>query len=174
MAQQDQAAPATPDQQAAAALQDFFDRQVAEAMPAAFDRALGGPSVLAGWLYRAASVQTCGHYGPLDPADDLLLVGSLSVPTLLVLLFDKRQPVEITAAVRDALLHHFLSDSEIQKLIKTDALVAARRSVQKLASDSTREEQEAAAARAEAQSLYGTELPADGVSEVPGIGLARV
>lgn len=171
MAQQDQA---TPDQQASAALQDFFDRQVAEAMPAAFDRALGGPSVLAGWIYRAASAQDCGHFGPLDPADDLLLVGSLSVPTLLVLLFDKRQPVEITAAVRDALLHHFLSDSDIQKLIQTDALIAARRSVQKLASDSTCAERDAAVVRAERQSLYGAELPADGVSEVPGIGLARV
>lgn len=137
---------------AASSLRHYFDQRVAEHMGDAFVRVLGSPVTLAGWLYRAASELACSHFGPLDGDADLLFIGSLSPPTLLVLLMDKRQPAAVTIAARDALQAHFLADSQTKDHICSEARRMARQDVQQLA-------QQHDAARAERQSLYGLEVP---------------
>ena len=146
--------------QAAAAMQQLFDQRVAEAMPAAFNRALTSPMAITTWLARAGAAHSCAHFGPLDEYADLLFVASLSAPTLLVLLLDKRQPAAVTVAARDALQAHFLADSVTAAAIRADAERLARRSIQHLA-------QQQALERAENQSLYGDEHLVPGMEPSP-------
>jgi hypothetical protein len=148
---------AATQEQAAACLKHYFDQRVAEAMPAAFSHALSGPMTIAGWLYRAAAVHSCAHFGPLDEDSDLLFVGSLSVPTLLVLLLDKRQPAAVTVAARDALQSLFLADTQVKEAIRADAEGMARRAVQHLVSQQQLE-------RAEDLALYGNEHQVTGIA----------
>ncbi len=151
MGQQEQAASQATQDQAAACLKHYFDQRVADAMPMAFRHALTGPVTIAGWLYRAAADGFASQLGVIDE-DHLLFVGSLSVPSLLVLLMDKRQPVAVTVAARDALQAHFLADSAVKAQIVSEAEGMARRAVRHLAQQQQIE-------RAERQSLYGNEQP---------------
>ncbi len=158
MGQQNTASHTATQEQAAAALQHFFDQRVAEVMPAAFGRALGSAPLLANWLQRACAHGVCSQIGKLqDSDDDVLMVGSFSAPTLLALLMDSTQPDVITVAVRNALVCHFLADSETKAHIKADAEGLARRAIAHLVQVQQLE-------RAEAQSLYGREHQVPGVA----------
>lgn len=154
-AQTDQAAQATQ-QQAAACLQAFFHRQVAEAMPKAIRAALADAQGLGHWLHMASLRIKAGQFGPLD-AGDVAMLPSLSSSTLLVLLFDQRQPAAVTVAARDVLLGRYLSDEDVQALAIAQANVMARQAVQDL--HAAQERQRAQLLRAESQSLYGHEHP---------------
>jgi len=145
--------------QAAAALQAFFNAQVAEAMPKAIRAQLSDAQALGHWLHMASLRIKPGLFGVLDAADTPML-GSLSASTLLVLLFDQRQPAEITQAARDALLGRYLADEDVQALAIAQATLMARQAVQALAKQPQAEQLR----RAEAQSLYGAEHGVPGVA----------
>lgn len=151
---------AAQQEQAAAALAHFFDQRVAEAMPVAFRHALSTPQSFAAWLGRACAHGVSSDIGRLSGSDaDVLMVGSFSPPTLLVLLLDRRQPEAITVAARDALQAHYLADSMVKAAIKADAEGLARRAVAHLV-------RQRALERAEDQSLYGSEHRVPGVAPV--------
>lgn len=150
--------------QAAACLQDFFHKQVAEAMPKAIRAQLEDALALGHWLHRATLRIKPGLFGPLDAAD-VSMLESLSTSTLLVLLFDQRQPAEIIVAARNALLSRYLSDEDVQALAIATANVMARRAVQALAQQPCLNRVQAFT-RAESQSLYGDEHNVPGVSPV--------
>lgn len=145
-------------QAAAAELNAFFAARVAENMPPAQQHALGSPAVVAGWLQRATAHGVVSRFGRLDEDADVLMVGSFSPPTLLSLLFDRGQPHAIVVAARDALVRHFLADTQVRAAIQADAEGLARRAVQHLA------QQQEQLRRAERQSLYGGEHRVPGVA----------
>ncbi|MBT9495345.1 MAG: hypothetical protein IV107_23990 [Paucibacter sp.] len=119
-------------QQAAECLNTFFQAQVAEAMPKAFEAALVDAFSLSRWLVNATMRVQPAKFGPLDPATDLPMLAGLSVPTLVVMLFDKRQPADVTAAARDALAALYLQDDDTQALIIGAANRLARQAVRDL------------------------------------------
>jgi len=148
--------------QAAACLQHFFNQQVAEAMPAAIRAQLQDALALGHWLHMATLRIKPSLFGPLDAAD-VSMVPSLTASTLLVLLFDQRQPAEVVLAARDTLLGRYLSNEDVQALAIAQANVMARRAVQGLAQRSDLQRVQAFT-RAERDSLYGDE------HAVPGVG----
>ncbi|RTL40540.1 MAG: hypothetical protein EKK53_15235 [Burkholderiales bacterium] len=141
-------------QQAAACLQHFFNQQVAEAMPKAIRASLADAQGLGHWLHMATLRIKPGLFGPLDAAD-VGMLQTLSTSTLLVLLFDARQPAEIVTAARDCLIGRYLADEDVQAVAIAQANVMARQAVQALVQQPHREQ----LLRAEAQSLYGVEVP---------------
>lgn len=144
--------------QAAACLQHFFNQQVAEAMPAAIRAQLQDALALGHWLHMATLRIKPSLFGPLDAAD-VSMVPSLTASTLLVLLFDHRQPAEVVLAARDTLLGRYLSNEDVQALAIAQANVMARQAVQDLA-------RVQAFTRAERDSLYGDEHSVPGVSPI--------
>lgn len=99
-------------EQAAACLQHFFNQQVAEAMPKAIRASLADAQGLGHWLHMATLRIKPGLFGALDAAD-VGMLQSLSTATLLVLLFDQRQPAEILVAARDCLIGRYLADEDV-------------------------------------------------------------
>lgn len=148
--------------QAAASLRDFFNRQVADAMPAAIRAQLTDATALGHWLHRATMRVQAGVFAPLD-ANHTAMLRSLSASTLLVLLFDQRQPDVITMAARDALLGRYLADEDMQALAVAQANIAAQRAIQALCRQRHAEQD---LHRAESQSLYGSEHGVPGVAPV--------
>lgn len=151
-------APAATQEQAAACLQAFFHQQVAEAMPKAIRAQLADAAALGTWLHAATMHIKPGLFGPLDAAD-VGMLRSLSTSTLLVILFDQRQPAEVIKAARDALLGQYLNDDDVQALAIATANQMARRAVQELYRVQS-------FTRAERQSLYGDEHSVTGVAPV--------
>lgn len=149
--------------QAAACLQNFFHQQVAEAMPKAIRAALADAATLGDWLHQATMHIKPGLFGPLDAADEPML-GGLSASTLVVLLFDQRQPAAITVAARDVLLGRYLSDDDVQALAIAQANRMAQQAVQDLHAAQHRQREQLQ--RAEDQSLYGGEHAVTGVAPV--------
>lgn len=147
-------------EQAAATLQAYFHQQVAEAMPKAIRAQLEDAQALGHWLHMASLRIKAGLFGQLDAAD-VPMLPSLSSSTLLVLMFDQRQPHAVVMAARDALLGRYLSDEDVQALAIAQANVMARRAVQELHARQAMELR-----RAEQQSLYGTEHGVPGMAPV--------
>lgn len=162
MGQRDAAAIAATQEKAAACLQHFFNQQVAEAMPKAIRAQMRDAATLGDWLHQASMRIKPGLFGPLDAANEPML-GGLSASTLLVLLFDQRQPAAITVAARDALLGQYLNDDDVQAQAIRQANEMARQAVQDLhrAQDLRRVQ---AFTRAEHGSLYGNEHAVTGVA----------
>lgn len=133
--------------QAAACLRHFFNQLVAEAMPKAIRAQLGNAATLGHWLHDRTLRISASHFGPLDDAD-LPTLGSLSISTLLVILFDQHQPEAVVLAARNVLLGRYLSDDDVQALAIAEANRMARQSIQDMQ-----------AARAEQQALHGTPVP---------------
>lgn len=150
--------------QAAACLRHFFHQQVAEAMPKAIRASLADAQGLGHWLHMATLRIKPGLFGALDAAD-VGMLQSLSTATLLVLLFDQRQPAEILIAARDCLIGRYLADEDVQALAIAQANVMARQAVQALAhsQDVARVQ---AFTRAERDSLYGDEHDVPGVAPI--------
>jgi hypothetical protein len=134
--QQSQAArpPTDHETQAAASLKHFFDAQVAEAMPKAYRAALRDAFTISRFLVNGTMRVQPALFGVLAETE-LPMLRSLSVPTLLVLLFDKRQPAEITAAVRDAIEALYLADEQTMTVVIGAARRMARNAVQDLQHD---------------------------------------
>jgi hypothetical protein len=154
---------------AAAALASFHAAKVQEYWPVAMRQALQGPSTLAGWLYREAACGVASHLGPIDEGE-LLFVGSLSVPSLLVLLFDERQPGVVKLAALDALRGHFKADSAVRANVEMQASAMARRAVRHLVEQQDVQRVQAFT-RAESSSLYGDEHGVTGVAPMPAVVL---
>ena len=144
--------------QATACLQAYFHRLVAEAMPKAIRAQLADARALGHWLHMQTMHIKPGLFGPLDAAD-VGTLRSLSASTLLVILFDQRQPAEVTKAARDALLGQYLDNDDVQALAIATANAMARQAVQDLA-------RVQAFTRAERQSLYGDEHQVTGIAPV--------
>lgn len=157
--------PLTTQEQAVATLQHYFHQQVAEAMPKAIRASLADAQGLGHWLHMATLRIPPSQFGPLD-ADDVPMLGGLSSSSLLVLLFDQRQPAGITAAARDVLLGRYLADEDVQAATIAQANVMARQAVQELARTQ-------AFARAERTSLYGDEHAVPGVAPAPSARTAQ-
>jgi hypothetical protein len=144
--------------QAAACLQHYFNQQVAEAMPKAIRASLEDAQGLGHWLHVKTLHKRPVLFGRLD-APETAMLPTLSVPTLLVLLFDRRQPADVLVAVRDALVGHYLGDEDVQALAIAQANKMARDAVASLA-------RVQAFTRAERDSLYGDEHSVPGVAPV--------
>lgn len=117
--------------QAAAHLQHYFHQQVAEAMPAAFDALMRDPFTLSRFLVNH-SMHIKPAQLPVLAGNDPAFFASLSAPTLLVLLFDKRQPADVLVCARDALAEKYLADDDTQALVIGAASRKARQAVQDL------------------------------------------
>lgn len=99
-----------------AKLRHLHAQQLAEAMPKAFDVALQDAFAISRFLVNGTMRIMPTQWPVLDVAD-LPALGALSVPSLLVLLFDKRQPEAATVAARDALAQKFLEHDDTQALV---------------------------------------------------------
>lgn len=155
--------------QAAACLQHFFHQQVAEAMPKAIRASLADAQGLGHWLHMATLRIKPGLFGALDAAD-VGMLQSLSTATLLVLLFDQRQPAEILIAARDCLIGRYLADEDVQALAIAQANVMARQAVQALAQQPQREQ----LLRAESQALQGGDVPGVAPVVLPQVAVAAM
>lgn len=150
-------------EQAAACLQHYFNQQVAEAMPKAIRAQLTCALSLGHWLHMATMRVEAAQFGPLDPETDVPMLGGLCASTLLVLMFDQRQPAAIVAAARDVLLGQYLANEDVQALAIAQANVMARQAVRDLA-------RVQAFTRAERDSLYGDEHAVPGVAPAAQAG----
>lgn len=169
MGERDERAGQAAQEQAAACLQHFFHQQVAEAIPKAIRASLADAQGLGHWLHMATLHIKPGLFGPLDAAD-VGMLQTLSTSTLLVLLFDQRQPVEILIAARDCLIGRYLADEDVQAVAIAQANVMARQAVQALAQHPQREQ----LLRAESQSLYGLEVPGVPPVVLPQVAVAAM
>ncbi len=104
------------DAAAAAEMQAAWTAALAEAMPRAFSLALGNTFGIARFLVNGTM--------RLEPADHPVyftvsreFMAELSVPSLLALLFDKRQAPFVMVRVRDELAERYLGDEDTQALI---------------------------------------------------------
>lgn len=113
----------------AAKLRHLHAQQIAEAMPKAFDVALQDAFAISRFLVNGTMRVMPTQWPVLDEAD-LPVLSSLSVPSLLVLLFDKRQPGAVTVAARDALSAKFLEHDDTQALVIRAARNIAHQAVQ--------------------------------------------